>query len=212
MDAQAAANAAAATANTIAVAITNALANLQPPVPQAQPAPPVPVPVVVDFARTPAQAQPDLLDYKNSTGDAKIFAKATSPLETTFSLTKPNVTVLLSEITTRTKAMSWGGLMQVTVNAVNMNFLESYGRITLPELHNHVNTFIDNGNRIAQNDYQLYLCMAASVDSDTKETMESERADYLAGTIIPPGAAGPDLNESGLLYVKKLLSIAQADT
>jgi hypothetical protein len=103
------------------------------------------VPAVVNFARTPAQACADLLDYENNTGNAKIFATATAPLPTTFSLSKPNVTILVSEVQTRSMTSSWGMLMALTINAINMNFLDSYGCLTLPQLRVRVNTFINGG-------------------------------------------------------------------
>jgi hypothetical protein len=172
-------------AAVIANAITTAFAALQAPAAAARGAPFVPV--VVNFARTPAQACADLLDYENNLGDAKIFAKATAPLPTTFSLSKPNVTILVSEVQTCSKTSSWGTLMALTINAINLNFLDSNGCLTLPELRVHVNTFINAGSRLAQNDYQMYLCLAESVDSDTKEKMELERNNYLAGQLVVAG-------------------------
>jgi hypothetical protein len=144
-----------------------------------QPAPPAPVPVV--FARTPAQACLTIHDFEN-TGDAKIFAKATEKLPATFSLATRNITVLLSELLVRTKSSSWTTLIQMLINGNNLEFLNHYGRVTLAELKTHVNLFIDNADQIAQNDYMLYLCLAASVDTTTKETMPEQttlsRADY----------------------------------
>jgi hypothetical protein len=51
----------------------------------------------VAFAHTPAQAQADLLNYELP-GDAKIFTSATAKLSMTFSLNKPNVSILLAEL------------------------------------------------------------------------------------------------------------------
>jgi hypothetical protein len=159
------------------------------------PTPPPPAPVVI--ARTPAQ------EFEN-TGDAKIFAKATEKLPTTFSLATPNITVLLSELLVRTKSSSWTTLFQMLINGNNLEFLDHYGRVTLAELKTHVNTFVNAAGRIAQNDYMLYLCLAASVDTNTKETMQEAHNLYLAGA--------NNAVESGLLYLKKLLLNAEADT
>jgi hypothetical protein len=92
------------------------------------------VPAMVNFAHTPAQARANLLDYENNPGNAKIFAKAAAPLLTMFVLSKPNVTILVSEVQTRSKTSLWGMLMVLTINAINLNFLDSYRRLTLPEL------------------------------------------------------------------------------
>jgi hypothetical protein len=187
----------------IAAAIVAGFANLAPNVPPPPPPPP-PVPAVVGFARTPAQARTDLLDYEFSAADGKIFTKATTKLDTTFSTTTPNVTILLAEILVRSQSSSWGALLAMTIGGVALQFLEHYGRVTLAELKTHVNTFIDANGRLAQNDYQLYLCLSASVDSTTKEAMTTARNLYIAGAA--------NNVDSGLLYLKKLLMTAETDT
>jgi hypothetical protein len=182
----------------IAAAIIAGFAGLQPP-----PPPPPPI-AVVGFARTPAQARADLLDYENSAADGKIFAKATAKLETTFSTATPNVTILLAEVLVRAQASSWAALLTMNIGGVALDFLTHYGRITLAELKTHVNLFIDADGRLAQNDYQLYLCLSASLDATTKEIMTGNRTLYLAGLT--------NNIDSGLLFLKKLLMIAEADT
>jgi uncharacterized membrane protein (DUF2068 family) len=51
----------------------------------------------------------------------------------------------------------------------------------LADLKVHINTFIDAGGRLAQNNYQLYLCLSASLDASTKEIMTAACSFYLAG-------------------------------
>jgi hypothetical protein len=48
-----------------------------------------------------------------------------------FLLSKPNVTILVLEVQTRSKTSS--SLMVLTINAINLNFLDSYGRLMLHE-------------------------------------------------------------------------------
>jgi hypothetical protein len=48
----------------------------------------------VQFAISPALAQPNILDYSSGTG-AKMFTKATEALKTPFSIKKPNMKLLL---------------------------------------------------------------------------------------------------------------------
>jgi hypothetical protein len=185
-------------------AVAAAIAGLGPAAIAAATAAAANAPVVVaPFALTPAGACPDRLNYK-TTGDAKIFFRATQALPTTFSLAKPNVTVLMSELQTRGSESFWGGLFTVAINAVNHNFISSYGRVTLDELHTHVDGLIALGERESQNDHQLYHCLTKSVDSGTTEIMQSDRPSYMAGVGL--------VVESGLLYLKKLLMTAEADT
>jgi hypothetical protein len=189
--------------DAIAAAIVQGFAQLPLPLP-----PPPPPIVIVGFARTPAQAIPDLLDYEHNSAHAKIFAKATAALLTVFTVLKPNVTILLSELLIRSQSSAWGALFAMVIGGNALQFLSHYGRVTLPELKVHVNTFIDivigAQGRLAQNDYQLYLCLSALLDAATKEMMTSNRHLCLAGV--------GDAVDSGLLYLKKLLMIAEADT
>ena len=93
MDAQAVANLVAAAVQQAAQQAGQAAAQAAAQAQAAQ----VPLPPNVQFAQSPALAQPALLDYGTSVG-AKIFAKATQPLPTTFSIRKPNLKVFLSEL------------------------------------------------------------------------------------------------------------------
>jgi hypothetical protein len=192
----------------IAAAIVAGFAALPPPVLPPPPPPPPPAPVVVGFARTPAQAQGDLLDYENNSAHAKIFVKATTALSTVFTIVKPNVTILLTELLVRSQSSAWAALFTMVIGGHALQFLSHYGRVTLAELKVHVNTFIDAvigpQGRLAQNDYQLYLCLSGSLDAATKEIMNSNRDLCLAGL--------NDTIDSGLLFLKKLLMIAEADT
>jgi hypothetical protein len=127
-----------ATAAAIAGAITAALTNMQPPAAQVvqlqAPLPVVVPPQVPVWICTPALTGGTVLDYKDIPADAKIFKENTAKLDTTFSLAKPNVTALITELVIHSEMSSWNQLMALTVNAVNMNFLKSYGRVTLPQL------------------------------------------------------------------------------
>ena len=95
-------------ANALAAAL-NPLVNALTPVAPAAIATPT-----TKFARTPAQARANLLDYELS-GDAKIYNNATQKLTTVFSLNKPNITVLLSELGDRANSSAWEQTIEVTV-------------------------------------------------------------------------------------------------
>jgi hypothetical protein len=104
-DAQAIAYALTAALQPMVVAITAATAATAAAVAPAAAAPQGPVAPVV-CACTPAQAQADLFNYKLP-GNAKIFASATAKLSTTFSLNKPNVSILLVEVGDWSNITSW---------------------------------------------------------------------------------------------------------
>jgi hypothetical protein len=99
------------------------------------------------FAFTPAQARANLLDYELA-GDAKIFNSATAKLETTFSLDKPNVTVLLAELGDRANSAAWQKTIEVVTGATpatitqpanpgtTLHLIKDYGQITLDQVRN----------------------------------------------------------------------------
>jgi hypothetical protein len=139
-DAQAVANALTAVLQPMVAAITAATAATVAPAAATHQGPVAPV----AFARTPAQAWADLLNYKLP-GDAKIFASATVKLATTFLLNKPNVSILLAELGDRSNSASWTTTLQIGIGAapaapgvaaipaVQMNVLQDYGRLTLTQ-------------------------------------------------------------------------------
>jgi hypothetical protein len=113
-DAQAIANALTAALQPMVAAITAATAAAVAPA-AANPQGPV-APVVC--ACPPAQAQADLFNYKLP-GHPKIFASATAKLSTTFSLNKPNVSILLVEVGDWSNSTSWTTTtLQVGIGAV----------------------------------------------------------------------------------------------
>jgi hypothetical protein len=113
-DAQAIANALTAVLQPMVATITSATAA---PVAPAAAAPQEPVAAII-FACTPAQAQADLLNYELP-GDAKICASATIKLSATFSLNKPNVSILLAELGDRSNSASCTTTLQVSIALTN---------------------------------------------------------------------------------------------
>jgi hypothetical protein len=173
-----------------------------------------PVAAVI-FARTPAQAWADLLNYELP-GDAKIFTSATIKLSNTFSLNKPNVSILLAELGDRSNSASWTTTLQVGIGAVpaaprvaaiaavQMDLLQDYGQLTLTQLRVPVLAYQAAMGCHAQNGYQINLALMHSVDEDTKGKMQHEKSEYMTG------AAG-DI-PSGMLYFKKLLMKAEVNS
>jgi hypothetical protein len=111
--------------SSIGSPIANALtAVLQPmvasitvaPAVQAVPAAPG-LPGPVTFAHTLGQAWADLLNYKLP-GDAKIYSSAMAKLVTTFSLVKPNVTILLAKLGDCSNSASWTTTLHIGIGAV----------------------------------------------------------------------------------------------
>ena len=171
---------------------------LQQIIQQLQPA----APTAATFARAPALANAGIINYSSKEG-AAIFKAATAPLEIKFSILKPNVGVLLSELKDRASTNGWADVL--TVN--NIYLLDGHGRVTLNQCENHADTYINASNRNAQNDYQLLMCLKSSMDETTTARMANESNMYTRPGILPHDPA----NQSGLCYLKHLLNKALAD-
>lgn len=177
-------------AQQIATAITAAVA-ANAPVPAAPPA--------AVFALTPALATTGILDYNQKSG-TEIYKMATASLKTTFKGDKPNLRVLTNELTTHAKSFGWSDILTMNMGAGNPELQVHchYNALTLAQVRTHVDAYIDLNDRNQQNDYQLYVCLNATVDETTLKMMASLTKDYYGG-------ANSD-KPSGVLYLKVLLA------
>ena len=176
-------------------------------------APPAAVPAVVNNGRSPATNA--TLDYATVT-HIKLFHKATEALPTPFSLSKPNIRVLMTELKERTQSYGWDTTVAVDVNANTVvdaagnhvtdyrNMLNVHGTITVGQIQRNTNRYIDANGRETQNNYQIFKCLSATVDEATKTRMAMDTEQYMYG-------ANNDV-PCGISYLKILLSKAQVDT
>jgi hypothetical protein len=213
-DAQAITNALTAPLQPMVATITAATAAAMAPAAQAVPAAPGP-PGPAAFACTLAQAQADLLSYKLP-GNTKIYTSATAKLSTTFSLNKPNVSILLARLGDLANSVSWTTTLQIGIGAiptaarvagipaVPMDLFQDYGRLSLPQLRIPVMAYQVAMDRHAQNDYQLYIALTNSVYKDNKGKMQHEKNEYMTG----PAGDVP----SSMLYFKKLMMKVKVDS
>lgn len=183
-------------ANALAAAIQQAFNNAGP---QAQPAGP--------FALAPAQAIQGALDYTQK-AESAIFEKATVKLPSTFDLENPNVSVLIEELKNRATTFGWNNILDVQVDGATINILDGHGQLTLEQCHVWSDTYMNADDRLSQNDYQLYVCITESLNSETTKTVSNEKDLYLC-----PGPNDADPKKvSGLCLLKVLLRKAEADT
>lgn len=159
------------------------------------------------FARTPAQAHTNLLDYQTSTG-SKVYKAASTALKTPFDHKEPNVRNLLTELSNRAKANNWHDILQINVApagqpANNVDLIERYGMVTKEQVKAKATSFIDQQNRNAQNDWNLYETLINTVVPTTSTHMSSNPSRYKAGTRN---------TESGILYLKVLLDESEASS
>lgn len=186
-------------ADAVADAVQQVLqANPQVP---AVAAPPAPGP----FAKTPSRAIPNAIDLSTKTGQA-IYRENTTSLATTFSFTKPDIPVLMDELTVRARAANWMTIFNVTTipaannqPAVEKSMLTNYGEITYEQCRAAGQAYIADTTRDAQNNYQVFECLRATLDTESKDRLANDEGRYRVGD-----------DYDGVTYLHEILSTASA--
>ena len=169
-----------------------------PPVPP--PAPPVPQPAPV-FALSPARVNPNaFIDYSTSAG-AKLFSKVTAPLEYMFDVEERSVQTFIETLINRAVMAGWDDGTGDILTIDNRNLLTANGTLTLEEIETEATTYVDQATRKAQNSYQMYVCIMASLTEDGRAKILTEADHYTVNGIY-----------SGPLLFKVLMTKATTDT
>ena len=107
--------------------------------------------------------------------DPRVTAFGDLTVETTdFDLASSNLKVFLAQIKRRSEMHGWETFFQIpedpTVEDPSAedlhHVIDSYGTVTLEQVRAHAETYIATETRMAQESYQLYNCIMASL---TKE-------------------------------------------
>lgn len=157
------------------------------------------------FARTPATANNNILDYSKPS-DIKIYKAAKEALPTEFSLKDPNVDLFLEEWNTRATGNGLVDVLTITTgvgaNPQDQYILDHFSLITLAECRAQSQAHLQANGRAAQNIQMIYECVTASVDSDTRQRMSNLKNQYQF-TI-----QGEEIN-CGVCYLLSLLQKAE---
>lgn len=167
---------------------------------QAQPAP------VIQFALAPSQAHQGLIDYKSRVGQ-NLYASNTAPLEMTFDCSSENLLPFIRTINNRAQEASWTLTRQVPMNGMFYDLFRNFGMITVAALTALANTFINTETRAAQDSFQMFYCLHASLTDEARNRVHAARAE----TYMLPMANGNVFPE-GMLYLKAITQTAQVDT
>ena len=121
-------------------------------------------------------------------------------LPTKFKQASPNLRVLTNELDTHASTYGWTPILTVPGAAGNPALMvhSQYNAITADRVKTHVNTYIDLDERNQQNDYQLYVCLNATIDEATKKMMSGLKKDYTCGAA--------ENKQSGVLFLKVLFA------
>ena len=176
------------------------MANVPPvggAVPQGPPGPPGPPPppgvpaAAAGFALTPAAVQNGVLDYATTQG-VKLFEAASKPLAITFDCTAEGLKVFLMGLNDKAHAYGWIHILQVPPDPNEpdelLNLLTEYGQLSLDQVRDHVETYINQPVRAAQDSMQLYLCIKATLTKEGEASVMLKQEDFtVLGT--PSGVA-----------------------
>ena len=148
------------------------------------------------FALSPGLLGNTPIDYTSSEG-AKLYKTATAALQSEFDFTSENLKVFLAQLKRRSEAHGWKDMLQVPrdMNAPLENLqhlIDSYGTITLENVRAHAETYVATQTRVAQESYQLYHCIMASLSKAAQNKvllMEDEYYVEVGGNKYPSGTA-----------------------
>ena len=119
-------------------------------------APPDPAPPAIAqlpvFAVTPGQHCPDQYINYGMTQGHKLWDATMEPLPEEFDGTSDTVKIFCELLTQRATEAGWhtgaGDILTIPdANGVNCNLITHYGQLTLQDVQNHVNTYIQQQTR-----------------------------------------------------------------
>jgi hypothetical protein len=198
--------------NQIAILNANAAAAAG----NAPPAQPAATPVAFAYSPGTAGNVASLIDYTTTSG-AKIQRTATEKLSVEHNLDKENLYDFLEALRSRAIACNWyGTILQIPQDGQNLNPIENYGVLTKEAVDRKVKTFIFHNTREAQDDYNLFACLEASLSKEAKATLYAESSMYTYTASDVPGAAPgvtpTEKQRSGLMYLWTLINRTTAMT
>jgi hypothetical protein len=141
------------------------------------PGPAGPAPLVT-FARTPAQADPGILNYKSSEG-MKIYTAAVAALPTKYSGNSSDMHIFLKSVSKRAQMSGWSNIITIpTGDTTTRNLCDQYGLITLENIQAHAQIYEAAQGRDAQNASQMYDFLESSLTDEAKLMVLSDYSDY----------------------------------
>ena len=152
------------------------------------------------FALAPGLIRDEPIDYTTSEG-AKLFKAATEKLQSEFDLSSTNLKVFLAQIKRRSELHGWDTMFQIPEDADAVNppaetihhVMDSYGIVTLEQVRAHAALYVAMETRAAQESYQLYNCIMASLTKEAQNKVLLLQNEYYIpvedGTRLPSGVA-----------------------
>ena len=176
------------------------------------------VPGGVTFAYTPGTmgTAATLINY-NTTSGAKIQRAAIEKLSVEHDFDKEHLYDFLETLRSRAIACNWyGTLFQIPQDGTIMNPIINYGVITKQAVDTKVRTYMFHNTREAQDDYNLFCCLEASLTNEARATLyaESDMYTYIANDVenTATGVNQSEQRRSGLMYLWAIVNRTTAMT
>ena len=161
--------------------------------------------MAANFGLTPSAAHDGVLDY-TTVAHAKIYSEAIKPVEPAFDCTAGGLKVFLSRIADKATGYGWTAILEVPQDVAHpdddlMNILTEYGRISIQQVRDHVETYLTNESRAAQESMQLYMCLKASLTKEGEATIMLQADSFTMDNV-----------QSGVLLLKVIINESYIDT
>ena len=161
----------------------------------------------INFSLTPANANPDILDYSSKAGYS-IWTSGTAPLSNDlFDCNPDGLCDFLELVDHRSTVMGWKNNLLGIPQDINdpmakwTDFISSYGTIDLEHLQRYARTYAGQPSRVAQDSMMLYTCLHASLSRVGRNKVTIYAKEY---TI--------DEFKDGVLFLKIIIRQSSIDT
>jgi len=161
----------------------------------------------LNFSLTPANANPDILDYSTKAGYS-IWTSGTAALSNDlFDCTPDGLRDFLELVDHRSIVMGWKNNLLGIPHDINnpvarwTDFISSYGTIDLEHLQRYARTYAGQPSRVAQDSMMLYTCLHASLSRVGRNKVTIYAKEY---TI--------DEFKDGVLFLKIIIRQSSIDT
>ena len=103
-----------------------------------------------------------------------ILSRATAPLDTTelFDRHPGKIRLFLAHVEDQAQCFNWQDILTIPVGnpPLNYNHIQDYGRITLQDVQNKVQTYVGQQVQNAQDSYMLHLFIIESLTDTLKSS------------------------------------------
>lgn len=177
------------------------------PVIPAGPAPPLPPPNNPNyqaqapvFALSLALSTNAQIDYTSKYGQ-RIYETSTAALQHLYDGSLQWLRTFVQDFKDRAGRANWNSTLIITYNGAQHNLATHYGLIDTEAIRAHAMTYSGTATRNAQNAFQIYECLGATLTKEAKVKVDTLQNIYTV-------QGQPD----GFLYFKAIVKLAQVDT